>query len=261
MPEPIIPPAEAKEEVKTAEVDAFGSSNTPIEPTKPVEKSEKKGEDLDDKHPVVQSLKKQIDDVKSEYGGNLAGQRKVIEALEQQIKELKVGKGGEGEGEADVLFKEIKRSKDLKQDEKDEMTDTEIKQMDEIADMKEAQNKMYAEQMKKGKEEMGKEEKKATDVQSLVKETALELAGDDVAMANQIIEIVKQFDLKDLSEDKVKERVLNATKLVPDYKAPKEQKRMNGKPVKQGGAGGDDPFGNNKTIEEATKSSEGNYSL
>lgn len=255
MPEPVN---EGEVEVKVAEVDAFGNPSIPPEPIveKEVEKEVKKGE-IDENHPLIVGLKQQIEDVKKEYGGNLSGQRDVIKNLENKIKELE---GGKKQDEIEVLYKDIKRSKDLSAEEREEMTDTEIKQMDQIADMQEAQNKMYVDMQKKNKAEEGKETGKVEDLNTLVRETAMELAGDDVAVANQIIEATKQFVLTDLPADKVKERVANATKLVPNYKAPKEQKKVNGKPVKGTGTS-DDPFGVNKIIEEATKGSGGTYSL
>jgi len=267
----------------TPVTDAFGQPTDPE--TKPAEgegegegvngegeNGKKKEEDknavaIPDDHPTIVALKKQIDDVKAEYGGNLSGQRDVIKRLETEIETLKKGGkpdgAGEGESGEDVLFKDIKWSKDLSKEEKEEMTDTEIKQMDEIARMQEAQNKMYAEMQNKGKTE---ETKKAEDVQSLVKDTAKELAKeesdgkDNIELANQIIESVKQFNLEGLSEAEVKERVARARKLLPDYEPPKEQTKKNGKTVDTTKVN-DDPFGVDKIIEEATSGDDGNYKL
>lgn len=257
-----------KDNPKEAETDAFGVDVNPPQPPKEGGEEKEKGKKYDpipDDHPTITALKAKIEDVKKEYGGNLSGQRDVIKRLEGEIETLKKGgKTDKDEKGVDVLFKDIKWSKDLKPEEREEMTDTEIKQMDEIAAMKEAQNKMYAEQQKKGKTE---EEAKAEDLNSTVRDAALELAKaasegkENKDLANEIIEAVKMFNLQGLTEKEVQERVKMAASHVPTYKPPKEQVQKNGKPVKDNNAGGDDPFGTNKIIEEATKGSDGTYAL
>lgn len=242
-------------------VDAFGNSDKPAEykPKEEEKKEEKKFEAIPDDHPTIVSLKGEIQKVKDEYGGNLSGQREVIKGLEAKIEALGKGKATEEGGEEDVIYKkeEIKWSKDLTKEEKDDMTDTEIKQMDEIARMKEAQNKLYSAQVKASK---GAETAKVTDLNSLVQATAKELAGGNVELANQIIENSKQFSFEGLSEAAVKERVANAAKLLPDYKPAKEQPSKNGAPVKKASAD-TDPFGVDKIVEEATKKTAGSYAL
>lgn len=234
---------------------------------------EKKFEAIPEDHPTIVSLKNEIEKVKSEYGGNLSSQRDIIKTLEGKIDALTKGdgKGGKGEGADDeVLYKNIKWSKDLTKEEREEMTDTEIKQMDEIAEMKEAQNKIYADQRKKDREAeekaKGNETKEVENLNALVQTTAKTLAtGEDgkvnTELANQIIEATKQFNLTGLTEEQVKERVTNATKLVPDYKAPKEQTNKRGGALDGNGKAGDDPFGVDKIVEEASKGGDGSYSL
>lgn len=268
----------------TSETDAFGQPTVPQAPAPKEEgagEGEKKGEGegekgkkegekkeyppIPDDHPTIVDLKKQIEDIKREYGGNLSGQRGLIKTLEDKIEALtKGGKPAGDEAEEDVLFKkeDIKWSKDLTKEEREEMTETEIKQMDEIARMKEAQNKMYADSKKR---ERDGETQKVEDLQSLVKSHAKELAKKedgtvDTDLANQIIESAKQFNLTGLDEATVKQRVETARKLLPDYKPPQEQINKKGKPV-DGTKPSDDPFGVDKIVEDATKGSDGKYSL
>lgn len=248
-------------------VDMFGQGEPPAPPEKKTE-SEKKFENIPDDHPTIVGLKNQIEAVKKEYGGNLSGQRDVIKTLEGKIELLTKGKGGKGETEpeGDVLFKkdQIKWSKDLKAEEREDMTETEIKQMDEIAAMKEAQNKLYASQQKSIKESGAA---KVEDLNSLVRATALELSKgengvENPTLANQIIESSKQFNFEGLDEKTAKERIASAAKLIPDYKAPKENPTKTGKVVADGKGGGTDPFASNdKIVAEATTPKGGNYAL
>ena len=239
------PIEEAKGEDNTvAEADAFGEPNKP-EPSV-VEDKKEEGVDEIEKHPLVKELRGQIETVKKEYGGNLAGQREVIKRLESEIESIKkggnpTGKDKEGEDTGEVLFKEIKWSKDLSEEERDEMTDNEIKQMDVIASMQEAQNKMYAEMQSKGKSE---EDTGVKDINSFVRKEAMELSGDDTELTNLIIESFNsmKFSTEGLSEEELKKRVELSATQVPTYKAPKEQPTKTGKPVKKGG-GDTDPFG------------------
>ena len=163
-----------------------------------------------------------------------------IKALESQAKE---GKGGGGEG-GDELFKEIKTSKDLTAEQKEEMTDTEIKQMDEIAALKSGMNNL-ATLIKKGQTKEGGE----IDTQGIVKDTARDLAAGNKELANQIIESVKQFVLDGLDEEQIIARVGKAATLVSGYKPPKEQ-AGGGKGKPAGGTGDSDPYGVDKIVEE-----------
>lgn len=260
--------AKGEDTPKEAEIDAFGNNNkAPVPPAKENKGGEggKKYDPIPEDHPTISALKKQIDEVKSSYGGNLVAQRDVIKRLEAEIETLKKGKDEkkeEGKDGEDLLFKDIKWSKDLTQEERDEMTETEIKQMDEIAAMKDAQNKLYSKQQEKAKNE---EKKEVDDLNNAVRDTAKELAKgedgkDNVELANQIIEASKMFNLVGLSVDEVKERVKMAAQHVPNYKPPKEQIKKDGKAVRTGGTV-EDPFGVDRIIEEATSGGDGNYTL
>jgi hypothetical protein len=171
--------------------------------------------------------------------------------------------------EAAVLFKEIKTSKDLTKEQKEEMTDTELAQFDEIATLKGGMNQLASmiAGMKTTTEEKpagDKPEDKTQAVenlQKLVKDTAKELAGDDVNMANLIIESSKQFSFEGLNDEQAKERVLAAAKLLPDYKPAKERTVKPGKPAGSGGTD-KDPYNIDKIVDEVHNTKEsGAYSL
>ena len=186
-----------------------------------------------------------------------------IRAMADKIKKLEAGTGNDKGGQAqegDVPFKEIKTSKDLTDEEKDEMTDAEIKALDESAILKETINKMardLAEAKKGGSTE-------AVDVNKTVKESALELAGDDADMANKIIEAFNgmKFVTEGLTAEEIAERVGVVAGTVQGYKAPKESgNHLNkGKVVSQGTK--TDPHGVNKIVEEvASKKTADSYEL
>lgn len=177
-----------------------------------------------------------------------------IRAMKESIKRLEeaAGKKGEGQAEAEALFKEVKTSKDLTEAEKEEMTDTEIKQMDEIASLKKGMNDL-ASLIKKG--QGGEKGSTQVDIQGIVKETAKELAGGNRELANLIIESVKKFNLADLDEAGISARVAEAARLVPTYKPAKEQATgKGGKPA--GGGTETDPYGVDKIVEEVFKKKE-----
>lgn len=260
--------------------DIFGMSEN-VENPQPAEKKEedkKSFTDIPDDHPTIKGLKEQIKKLskdKESMGGNLSNQGNLIKTLQKQLETLQGGnKGGEGQGGAGagegnkegVLFKEIKFSKDLSDDEKDEMTDTELKQFDEIANLKQALNTLNSNLLEK-LSVVNKPEEKAVDLNSVIKDTALELSKDEtgkenVEMANLIIESAKQFSYEGLTEEQIKERVLNGAKLIPDYKPPKEMNNKRGNSIKNGtGKGDNDPFNIDTIVDEATKGSNGGYSL
>ena len=170
---------------------------------------------------------------------NIRAMKDSIKKLETQIKD------GKGEEKGEELFKDIKTSKDLTADQKEEMTDTEIKQMDEIAALKQGMNNL-ANMIKKGGE---KNEGGQLDVNNIVRETAKELAKGDKDTANLIITSIKKFNLEGLSEEEIVARVGEAALLLPNYKKPKEQ--VSGKGGKAAGGGNDnDPFGVDKIVDE-----------
>lgn len=268
--------AETIEEPKAPVIDAFGQAELAEPPKKEETEDKEKKEDkktkefaaIPEDHPTVVALKAEIEKVKNEYGTNLSGQRTVIATLEGKIDALlKGGAHKEENGEVDVLFKDIKHSKDLTKEQRDEMTDTEIRQMDEIADMKEAQNKMYAEQQKALKAGTKVQETtKVENLNSLVQTFAKDLAKNEdgtenTQLANEIIESTKQFNLEGLDAETVKQRVISAHKLLPSYTPPKEQPKKNGKPVTNTKSTDEDPFGVNKIVEEAGKGGDGTYAL
>jgi len=278
MPEPI----EKKEEgVEEESIDAFGQDlNTPSNPEEGEEgkKEDKKYETIPEDHPTIVTLKNEIEKVKQDkdsMGGNLSKQNDIIKILEGKIDVLMQGKGGDKgkETEFDVIYKpeDIKRSKDLTEEEREEMTSTEIRQMDEIADMKEKQNEIYANQQKEARERKAKEDAgtgtKVEDINKAVQEHAKTLAKgedgkDNTEMANQIIESFKvlKFDVEGLSAEELQKRVEMAASQVPNYTPPKEQVNKGGKGV-DGGKGKTDVFNTDQIIEEATKDNDGNYSL
>lgn len=186
-----------------------------------------------------------------------------IRALVEKIKKFEAGTGndkGGKEQEGDVPFKEIKTSKDLTDEEKDEMTDAEIKALDESALLKQTINKMsldLAEAKKGGASE-------AVDVNKTVKETALELAGDDADVANKIIEAFNgmKFNTEGLTAEEIAERVGVVAGTVKGYTPPKEGRSTigHGKVVKKGTQS--DPHGVDKIVEEvAEKKTGGTYQL
>ena len=261
----------------TTEITADAFGETAPEPTTPPATDGDKGEgkeggdkgkegtpevSIPEDHPTVVALKNQIEDIKKEYGGNLSGQREVIDRLNDEIKAMKDGGSTEGE-EKPALFDDIKWSKDLTKEEKEEMTDTEIKQMDEIARMQEAQNKMYADQQSQAQQA---ESQKVDDLQQTVKSISKELAtGEDgqvdTNLANQIIESSKQFNLEGLDQATLRSRIETARTLLPNYEAPKEQPKAPDAPPVKTDEAPKDAFDTDAIIEEATSGQEGNYTL
>lgn len=186
---------------------------------------------------------------------NIRAMKDSIKRLENQVLG-KRGEKGKDEGGEKPLFAEIRTSKDLTADERDEMTDTEIKQMDMIASLQQGMNELA------GKIEKGAEGKKedgtVVDIQGTVKETAKELANGDKDLANQIIESVKKFNLTDLSEEEIASRVAEAATLIPTYKKPKEQAGGKKGAPAGGGANNTDPYGVDKIVEEVSAKKENN---
>lgn len=276
-------------------LDAFGGETVPTEA--PVVNTEKKpdekgdnannkgtddkggndnsGADAIENHPKFKEMQSKLDSL----GGNLSGQNKIINNLKKELENAKKNGAGAGSGnetQADgVLFKEIKTSKELSQEERDEMTETELKQFDEIATLKKGMNdlaKMIA--GKKGDDSgdgdgegdddgeifIG-DDTPVIDFKGEVKAIALKLAGDDVDMANSIIAEFNQFAGNDkLNKQQLAERLSKSAKLVDGYKPIKEQPTKRGKTVGTDGSK-EDPFGNNAIVESVRKNQNGNYSL
>jgi hypothetical protein len=246
-------PADVKEEGEGEEGEGEGEKKTDKKVKN--ETPEQKSERLARENGELSQYKTDSERRHAEKDENLRKANETIAELRKAV-EGKTKEGEEGDKKGDLLFKEIKSSKDLSADEKEEMTDTEIKQMDEIAALKSGMNSLAELITKNTKTEEKKETGKVEDLNGLVKNTAKELAGDNTEMANKIIESVKQFNLEGLKEAEIKERVVNAAKLVPDYKPKKEQ--ASGKGGKPAGGGEDkDPFGVDQIVEDVSKQREG----
>lgn len=259
-------------------VDAFGGERDkdgkPLDPKPEPSEDEKKkaddekkkkeegaGNDLEN-NPVVKGLKDALESVKKEMGGNLAGQRTVIERLEKELKEAREGK----KPEAEPLFKDIKRVKDLPQADQDAMTDNEKKLFDQLADTHDIMNKQHAEAVKRDADARADAEKKEQDskktVSKLAQDEAKIAAGDDVDMANQILENFNLFAGNDaLTPEQVKERIEKAALMVKGYKPPKEQKRQQGTAPKPGDAQTTEMAENDKIIDEVKKGKKSGYQL
>jgi hypothetical protein len=280
MPDEVIKPQEGGEgtpKPKEPETDLFG---VPREtPGAPKPKSEEKGDDEEKKdrknepakdvdienHPIVQELRKQVETIKNDYGTNLSGQRKVIDTLQKQLKELQGGKAPDNT-QATAPFKEIKRSKDLSKDERESMTEAELRQMDAVADLQETINGLAGQLTKKEIEAKEKETEQAETretnrnetVRGLAKKIAEE-AGGGVDLANQIIDSYNLYDQSKIGDAQVEEFVKRAATLVPDYKPPKEQPKKQGSAVKA--VKDEDPFGIDKIVEDVHSSKDGGYAL
>jgi len=252
-------------EIKT---DAFGE----VEEVSPVEKKEEakinKYEAIPADHPVISSLQEQITKLsedKGSMGSNLSKQNDIIKGLEKQITDIKGGKvDPDNKNEDKLIYKDIKFSKDLTEAERDELTDTEIKQMDELAEIKTTQNRLYAESLEKENETGNKEaEDKNKSVQEFAKELSIGEDGkENIKIANSIIEKFKSLDFN--LEGKTAEEIKNLVKIsagqVSEYKPVNEQVLSKGKTV-AGTKTAEDPFGNDKIIEEASKPADGTYEL
>lgn len=295
-------PAPADGGGEAPQYDHFGepikNKNAPIEEKKEEQKLDKDGKpivepkksDADDisKHPSYVALKNDLDTIKKDLGGNLGNQGKIIKNLTAQLEALQKGGSKAAEAAADMsLYKDIKRAKDLPQKERDEMTETEIKQFDEIADLKDGLNKLAKMIGEKGApaaktaeeiaaeagEGAGKKDDGTVDdvetVDDLGRETraaAMELAGHDIDLANKIVHEFNQFAGNDkLNQTQLAERLGKAAKLVPEYKASREapsRTARNASAVKTGAGGNEDPFGTKGVIEAVAASKKaGGYKL
>jgi len=239
--------------VPAEERNPFGETITKETNVEEVKTEEPKKEytPIPEDHPVIVSLKKDIDTVKNTYGNNLSGQRKIIDELNATIKSLKEGKKEEVE---EGLYKkeDIMWSKDLTKEERDNMTDNEIRQMDEIASMKVAQNKMF----KDMKNEVKVLTPEPLDINKIVREKALELSKkdeiEDEIVANKIIESYNnlKFDTTGLSAQDVIQRVVLSAKSVPEYTPAKENSVVTPSSPVKNETDKKDPFGVDKIVEE-----------
>lgn len=190
---------------------------------------------------------------------NIRAMREAIKRLEKQVGG---GKKADEGGDREVLFKEIRTSKDLKAEEKEDMTETELKQFDEIAELKSGMNELFKGIKSIRGEKADEGDGGKTDHTQTAREHALSIAGGDKDIANQIIESYNEFNNDGLSEEQVKARIEKAAKLVPNYTPPKEQTKKPGSAVKGDGGSGTDPWGVDSIIKDVEESRKGgSYNL
>jgi len=261
-------------------VDDTGNEITQEEVIKTEDKSgkaktdEEKEADKIATNPAVVALEAKI----KEYGENLTGQRTAHEKetadLKKQLADALTGKGG-GEGgaeDADAMFKDIKFSKDLTEDERDDMTATEIALYDANANNQVAMNKMFA-TINKGQKTA--DEQKVTDLNSsaTIEATRIateaftanpELATNATELKDKIIVEFNEFNNEGITPEKLVERMQKALNNVHGYKAPKEQEKKGGNgsgAVKDGEGGGKDTSVVDSIVSGITKANEGGYNL
>lgn len=264
--------------------DAFGQpvQKEEIIPEVPGEnKQEQKKEDFDPtKDPRVIALLKERDDKIEEQAGHISGQGKAIREINRKLKALGHKEAGAGDDTFEPPHKEIKRSKDLTESERDEMTQREIQQMDELAALKDRENraaeaahkaKLEAAKKKDGEDDDEEEEdekarKDASDPKTLIEAEIATLSGGDAEKKRELREAAKliSFDGLKTKEEIAARLKLAAEKFIPKWTPPKEQVSPAGngaKPVEGGGAAADDPHDVMKYIKQAKQSNRGNFSL
>ena len=229
---------------------------------------EKKADDIAN-HPAVVALNDKI----KEYGENLTGQRqaheKEVADLNKKLTDALAGKKPE-EGE-NVMFKDIKFSKDLTDEQKDDMSDTEIQLYDQNANMQVAMNKMLDGIASTAK---ATEDTKVEDLNSSARNEASklaeeaikinsELATDAMELTDKIIVEFNEFNNEGITSEKLTERMQKALNNVKGYTPPKEQEKNSSgnNPVKSGSGGKTDPFGVDVIVASVNKENKGNYSL
>ncbi len=286
MPEPTNKDGEGTEETTVPTADQFGvtlnQDGTEVSQEETIKKEgedggddkgkKKEGEDGEEKSPEVVALEAKL----GEYSKNLTGQNDVISKLQSQIADLVKGggtkDGEEGKEGENVLFKDIKTSKDLTEEQKDDMSDTEIALYDANARQQEAMNKMFETINNQNKQT---EEAKVTDLNTsanteaskLAEETIKtnpELAKDAKELQDKIIVEFNEFNNEGISQEKLVERIKKALNNVSGYTAPKEQEKKGGtrnSPVKDGAGKGSDPFGVDAIVASVKKENKGEYSL
>ncbi|OGG65125.1 hypothetical protein A2Z56_02440 [Candidatus Kaiserbacteria bacterium RIFCSPHIGHO2_12_45_16] len=238
------------------QVDAFGVEVKVTDVEVVDVKDEKKEEPKKEADPVAlaQQVGTLTEQVKQLNDKNLKKDED-IRAMADKIKRYEKENGGEQKGgekqEGDVLFKEIKTSKDLTADEKEEMTDAEIKALDEMAALKTTMNQMHqALNAKTAAPEF--------DVAGSVKEKALAAAGNDVEVANKIIDAFngQKFNTKEMTAEDVQRAIDLVSKTVTEFKPKKEETVIPGQ-GKPAGTSKSDPHGVDGIIKSVQKQSEG----
>lgn len=261
-----------KPAAEAPKTDLFGSPTEKVEP--PVVKPEEKKGDEGKKpefdvatHPTVVEMNKKIEDM----SGNLSKQREMIEARDKKIAELEGKKTvEEAEKEFEPPHKEIKRSKDLTEDERDEKTKGELELMDKLADMQERENKDALEKHKaKAKTDAEKATADAakaveTDPKAILEAEITALAGGDKERERELKEAAKLTSFDGLkSKEEIAARLkLGAEKFIPNWTPPKEQASGGApaavKDTKSGKNGGVDV---DSIVREARSGSAGDYAL
>ncbi len=274
------PKEENKEENKTEEqkqeADQFGV-NLDDEGKEAVTEEKKDDEEVTDdevnkifkesveNNDVVVELKNKL----AEYSKNFKGQRDIIAKLENKVNELSTTKENTA---VEELFSDIKSSKELTSDERDEMTDTEIALLDKTAMMQTAMNKMFQTMSEKNK--VGETEKvenlnyssrsEATRLATEAIKTNPTLAGDASELTDKILLEFKEFNNDQITPDVLVTRMAKALNNVKGYIPPKEQESVptgGTNAVKANGVNEKDPFGNEIIVQEANKNNDGNYQL
>lgn len=235
----------------------------PASPTPPADAPKKEAAPAEDieKNPLVIELRKQIDDVKKNYGGNLSEQRKTIERLEKRIEGL-TKKSEKKDDKPKPLYENIKRVKDLPKDEREAMTENERRLHDQNADMMERLNEVHAAQNKPVEEPKTDEDGKF-DVNGAVQAEAMKLADGNYAKAQELIGKFNSlgFDLTQLNAENIAERVASVAALIPDFKPKKEQEAGAGGTVKNTGVTSSVDAAVAAAAKERSEASNGNYSL
>lgn len=232
-------------------------------------KGDGKKEEIE-KTPEVIALEVKLE----EYGKNLSNQGQVIADLKAKIKVESEKKGETKEGdeaEADVMFKDIKTSKDLSDEEKENMTEAEIAMFDRNAGLETAMNKMFETMQKRQKQT---EEAKVEDLNSSAQVEAGELADeaikanpelakDATELKDKIIVEFNEYNNEGITPDILKARMKKALNNLEGYTPPKEQEEKGGSKaggaVKKSGDGKTDEFGIDKVVSSVKKSNDGNY--
>lgn len=241
-------------------VDAFGQPTVAEE----VPVVEEKPEDKKPAEVDVAKISEELGSLKAKFEASETLHAKKdadIRAMAEKIKAYEKGNGGAPQGgqeqEGDVPFKEIKTSKDLTEDEKDEMTDAEIKALDEMAELKKTINTMHLAQKAGASSE-------ALDVNKTVKENALALADNDADKANQIIEAFNgsKFNTAEMTAEDIQKAVEMVATTVTGYKKPKEDAIRGGGGKPPIGGTKTDPHGVDAIVDSVTKQAGGGtYSL
>ncbi len=215
---------------------------------------------------VVTNLQTKLDD----YSKNLKGQNDIITKLENKIAEL--SNGGKKDTEIEVLFKEIKTSKDLTQEEREEMTPTEIALMDKNAETQKALNKMY-ETIALSKKNVEQEKVENLNYSSRMEagrlameaiKTNPTLAQNAEELTDKILLEFREFNNDGITSDVLATRMSKALNNVEGYIPPREQATVptgGTNPVQAGAGSATDPFGNEVIIAEANANNDGNYKL